>query len=86
MPSPFSTPRLKDVTINWEGEESLVDVGATITRGPEYGIFELKVDGRTLKTGLNVDLEIFKDVPGYRGSRRITSALTSEVVPRNTGR
>jgi len=86
LPSPFSTPRLKDVAVTWDGEESLVDIGATLTQGPDYGVYELTVDGQTLKTGLNIDLEIFKDVPGYRGNRRITSALTAEVVPRNTGR
>jgi len=81
-----ATPKLEDVTITWSGEEQFIDVGATITRGPDYGIFELTVDGERLISGVKVDLEIFKDVLGYQGTRRITSALSSEVTPRNSGR
>jgi len=84
-PTLLTTPRLHDVTIEWQGEERLVDVGGTLTKGPDYGIFELTVDGESLTTGLNIDLEIFKDVPGYAGERRLTSWLTSELVPRNSG-
>jgi hypothetical protein len=80
------SPRLKDVTIRWPGPEQFVDVGGTFTRGPTYGVFEIRVDGERIKTGLKVDLEIFKDTRGYRGTRRIRSALSAEVRPRNTGR
>jgi hypothetical protein len=82
----WQTPKLKDVTIRWPGDETLVNISGTLTKGPDYGIYELTVDGQELKTGLNVDLEIFKDVRGFKGTRRVTSELTAEVVPRNTGR
>ena len=84
--SGLAAPKLKDVTVRWTGEERFVDVGGTFTKGPNYGTFDLTVDGQQIKTGVSIDLEIFKDTRGYRGTRRITSALTSEVTPRNSGR
>jgi len=84
--SGFSTPKLQDVTIKWPGPEQFVDIGGTFTKGPDYGIFELRVDDELLVTGLNIDLEIFKDCLGHLGMTRLTSALTAEVTPRNTGR
>jgi hypothetical protein len=82
----WQTPKLRDVTITWQGAQQLVDIGGTFTTGPDYGITKVTVDGEELKTGLNVDLEIFQDVRGFRGTQRLTSGLTAEVVPRNTGR
>ncbi len=76
---------LKDVTITWAGPTRMVDIGGIFTRGPDYGIFQLEVDGVVLQRGLSVDLEIYKDTYGYGGDRRITSALATEVRPRNTG-
>jgi type II secretory pathway pseudopilin PulG len=82
------TPLLKDVTITWAGQQRVVDIGGTFTRGPDYGQFELLVDGQSLKTGILVDLELYRDVRGFnrQGSSRITSAVAAEVSPRNTGR
>lgn len=81
------TPKLKHVILRWPGEPRFVDIGATMTKGANYGIFEVKVDGVKLRHGVNIDLEIFRDIRGYAGQQqRITSALTAEVTPRNTGR
>jgi hypothetical protein len=80
-----STPKLKDVTIGWPGEARVVDVGGTITKGPDYGIFELTVDGKPLRTGVTIDLEIFRDARGHGQTRRFTSRLKSEIRPRNGG-
>ena len=82
----YQTPKLKNVTIKWTGQEKLVDVGGTFTKGPDYGIFRLEVDGKELRKGVMVALEIFKDSAGYKGNKRMTSALTTEVRPRNTGK
>ena len=85
--SGFYTPKLKDIAIRWQGEERFVDIGATVTKGPNYGIFEVRVDGAKLRQGVNVDLEIFRDIRGFAGQMQcITSALVAEVTPRNTGR
>ncbi len=85
-PSGFATPQLKDVTIDWTGESTMVDIGGTFTKGPDYGIFQLRVDGEPLKMGVSIDLEIYKEVLGHRGKQMVTSGLTTEIEPRNTGK
>ncbi len=81
-----STPKLKDVAIDWAGEDRVVDIGGIFTKGPDYGRFELTVDGQELKRGIEIDLEIYKDAAGYEGVKTNTSALTAEIRPRNTGK
>jgi len=81
------TPRLKDVTLRWQGERRITDVGGTFTTGPDYGIFKLLVDGNELKKGVRVELTIFEDVTGFAGkTKRVTSSMVAEVEPRNTGK
>ncbi len=81
-----STPKLKDVTIDWEGAMQLVNIGGIFTKGPDYGIFEISVDGDPLRSALVVDLEIYKDVTLTKGQqRRVTSSLKTEITPRNSG-
>jgi len=81
------TPRLKDVTLRWQGERRITDVGGTFTTGPDYGIFKLLVDGNELKKGVRVELTIFEDVAGFAGkTKRVTSSMVAEVEPRNTGK
>lgn len=82
-----SSPKLKDVTIDWEGERQLVDIGGIFTKGPDYGMFEISVDGDPLRSALIVDLEIYKDVLVMnKESRRITSFLKVDLTPRNSGK
>lgn len=81
-----STPILKDVTVKWDGIERYVDIGGTLTKGPDRGIFKILVDGKDIKTGVVIDLEIFEEGRGVAGeSKMVTSSLKSEVTPRNTG-
>lgn len=80
------TPKLKDVTIDWVGERRLVDIGGIFTKGPDYGIFEISVDGQPLRSALIIDLEIYKDITLEKGAtRRVTSALKVDLTPRNSG-
>lgn len=81
-------PSLKDVTIKWTGENRLADIGGAMTIGPDYGIYELKIDDKVLTKGVTVSLTIFKDLMsiGGGGSNRLTSASVIEVEPRNTGK
>jgi prepilin-type N-terminal cleavage/methylation domain-containing protein len=82
-----STPKLKDVTIDWGGERQLVDIGGIFTKGPGYGMFEISVDGDPLRSALIVDLEIYRDERVVnKETRRITSALQVELTPRNNGK
>ena len=83
--SSLQTPKLQDFTVRWDGEERLTDIGGTFTKGPDYGIFELKVDGQELVQGIIVDLEIFDYIRIHGGSNEVRSSLTAEVSPRNTG-
>lgn len=84
--STLYSPKLQDITVRWEGEERLVDIGGTFTKGPDYGRFDLLVDGEPLIQGIVIDLEIYDYIRIHGGSNRITSALNSEITPRNTGR
>ena len=86
--SGWYVPSLKDVTIKWTGENRLADIGGAMTVGPDYGIYELKIDDQVLTKGVTVNLTIFKDLmsAGGGGSNRLTSASVIEVEPRNTGK
>lgn len=80
------TPTLKDVTINWTGEKRLVDIGGIFTKGPDYGVFEIRVDGEPLRSAIIVDLEIYKETFSMNSTNQtITSRLQTELTPRNSG-
>ncbi len=80
------TPKLKDVTIDWNGTKQLVDVGGIFTKGPDYGIFEISVDGEPLRSALIIDLEIYEDEWTKNNETiRVTSSLKVELTPRNSG-
>jgi len=80
------TPKLHHVYIDWNGQRTSVDVSAVVTKGPDYGAFQLKVNSNTLTRAVQVDMEIYGDVWTRVGTKRLTSALTTEVRPRNTGK
>lgn len=82
-----NSPKLKDVTIKWAGPSKIVDIAATMTKGPNYGICEVTVDGSPLTKGLRIDLSIFKDIKGWGNAGMTnTSSMTTEISPRNTGK
>ncbi len=81
-----STPKLKNVTIDWAGERQLVNIGGIFTKGPDYGMFEISVNGTPLRSALIVDLEIYRDVRVMNHeSRKVTSFLKMDMTPRNSG-
>ena len=83
----WNSPRLKDVAITWAGATKIVDIGATMTKGPSYGICEVTVDGNPLTKGLRIDLSIFKVIAGWGSTGKTnTSSMTTEISPRNTGK
>jgi len=83
----WKTPKLRDVTIDWDGEEQLVNIGGIFTKGDDYGTFEVSVDGQPLRSALIVELEIYKeDVRGLNHTNRtISSSLKVDMTPRNSG-
>jgi hypothetical protein len=85
--SGWNTPKLQDVTIKWAGDTKVVDVAAIMTKGPNYGICEVTVDDKPLVKGLQVDLTIYKTIVGWSsGDKQLTSSMSTEIEPRNTGK
>ena len=84
-PTHLVTPRLKEFMIKWHGQQRMVDISGTFTKGPEYGVFRVTVDGEEIVTGVLVEMEIYKDARGHIGTRRIRSQAVAEVYPRNSG-
>lgn len=83
--SRYNAPKLQSVAIRWPGQARIVNVGGTITKGPNYGMFKTFLDGQPMKSGIVLDLKIYKDVRVHGAVKRVTSALSTEIVPRNTG-
>jgi len=82
----LSTPKLKDFTIDWPGDLSLVNIGGIVTMGPDQGIVQLTVDGTPIQSALTIGLEIYKNIFSFKGkAKRISSSLDTEIRPRNTG-
>jgi hypothetical protein len=83
----LSTPKLKDLTLDWTGDMQLVNISGTITKGPDYGIAEVLVDGMPLQSALSIKLLIYKDVYSLNSAtKRVTSSLVADIRPRNTGK
>ncbi len=84
--SGLATPQLKDLTIEWTGETQLVNISGIFSKGPDYGIVEVLVDGVPLQSALGIDLLIYKDIYSHnKQTKRVTSSLVAELRPRNTG-
>jgi hypothetical protein len=87
----YYVPSLKDFTVKWNGESRVADIGGTIMQSKSNGVFEILLDGSNIiKRGVTIDLTIFEWVrgfsPGPVGSNILTSTVSSEVEPRNTGK
>ncbi len=87
----YYVPSLKDFTVKWNGETRVADIGGTIAQSRSNGVFEILLDGSNIiKRGVTIDLTIFKWVrgftPGPTGSNVLTSTVSAEVEPRNTGK
>ena len=84
---PVNTPKLRSVTTRWTGVQQIVDIGGTLSKGPDHGIWQLTVDGVPLIKGCSMDLTIYQDMPAMRGmTNRLTSTVNMEIYPRNTGK
>ncbi|MFH0907457.1 MAG: prepilin-type N-terminal cleavage/methylation domain-containing protein [bacterium] len=81
------TPKLKNVAIRFAGENTVVDIGGAVSKGPNYGIFELTVDGLKLQKGVTVAMQVYSDIGTPKGgTKRLVSKASVEVEPRNTGK
>lgn len=74
---------LKDVSIYWPGNTTMVDVGGYFTKKSNYGIFTIEIDGQKLTKGIEIKLSIEEDLTtGAKASR----SISAEVEPRNTNK
>ncbi len=81
--SPYSTfPTVDKVKIDWPGQTALVQISGHYTKKPNYGIFQVLVDGNTLLKTLGVSLSVSKT---YRG-QTFANSLNTEIKPKNTGK
>jgi prepilin-type N-terminal cleavage/methylation domain-containing protein len=88
-PGPYhnDTPKLRWARFTWDGEKKYVEVSADLLKGPDRGIFKVTVNGQELVRGVTMEIEIFKDIRGVGGLPiRITSGISAEVDPRNSGK
>ncbi|MDD5680331.1 MAG: hypothetical protein PHI59_03725, partial [Candidatus Omnitrophica bacterium] len=74
---------LKDVSIYWPGNTTMVDIGGYFTQKSDYGIFTIEVDGQKLTKGFEVNLAIDEDIST---GATISRSITIEVEPRNTSK
>jgi type II secretory pathway pseudopilin PulG len=76
------TAVLRDVSILWDPPMGLVDLEVDFGMGPDCGIIEATVDGKTFSKSMVVELEIYK-----KGPRALqTAKAKTEIRPLNTGR
>jgi hypothetical protein len=76
------SPVVKSVSIDWPGLTRMVDVSGYFTKRPDYGMFGVKIDGKSLNKGVEAFIEVSQKFAGQTAKR----SLTIEVEPRNTGR
>jgi type II secretory pathway component PulJ len=82
-----ATPCLRRVRVGWPGEEKIVSFSGIGTRGPDYGVYEVSLDGSPLVRSVRLDLTIYQDILMEGGQmRRITSSMIADIDPRNTGK
>lgn len=74
---------LKDVSIYWPGETTMVDVGGYFTKKSNYGKFSVEVDGQKPIKGLVVNLSIEEDLTT---GAKVNRSIAAEVEPRNTNK
>ncbi len=75
-------PWMDNVAIDWPGEARMCDISGYFTEKSNYGIIKLTIDGQELTKGLEFNLAVEEDFKGESQS----TALTTEVEPRNTGK
>ncbi len=77
------TSILKDVSIYWPGNTTMVDISSYLTKKPDYGIFTVEIDGQKLTKGFEVKISITEDLT--TGST-VTRSINAELEPRNTNK
>ena len=74
---------LKDVSLYWPGNTTMVDISGYLTKRPDYGIFTVEIDNQKLIKGFEIKISITEDLTS--GSA-VTRSINAEVEPRNTSK
>jgi hypothetical protein len=74
---------LKDVSIYWPGNTTMVDIGGYFTKKSDYGTFTVEVDGQKLTKGFEINLTIDEDIST---GATVNRSIATEVEPRNTSK
>lgn len=83
----LESPKLKSNAVGWTGSSNAVDISGSFTKGPNYGVFQVTVDGQLLRKAVGIDLSLYESAPTTgSGTQTLTSALNVECEPRNTGK
>lgn len=83
----ISTPKLRNIALQWDGETRMVEVGGVFVNGPDYGQFEVTVDGRPLTSPLRVSLVVREEIRTMNNQTKTVMATEGfELAPRNTGK
>ncbi|MDP3789581.1 MAG: hypothetical protein Q8R48_04180 [Candidatus Omnitrophota bacterium] len=77
------TSILKDVSIYWPGNTTMVDTAGYFTKRPDYGVFTVEIDGQKLVKGFEIKLSLTEQLT--TGSET-TRSINAEVEPRNTNK
>ncbi len=76
----YETSKVKQVTLQWPGEETVVDIGGYFSKNIDHGVIKLTVDGQELSKSVTVNIDAKE---GYL-QREFNSTITAEIEPRNT--
>lgn len=76
----YDTPLLQRTSVQWPGQQVLVDIGAYFSKDTDYGILKLTVDGQELAKSIEVRMNVSQKYLG----RELKSNISSEIEPRNT--
>lgn len=81
----LKTPILREVTTSWAGERRMVNIMGNMSKGPDFGDFELSVNGKPLQSAVIVNLEIYEKARGLNDQNvKVSSSIRAEITPRNS--
>ncbi len=81
--SPYSAyPQLDNLSVQWPGQTTLVELSGYYTKRPNYGTFKVQLDGVDIVNALQLDLSASKTQQG----KTETYTVSVETKTKNTGK
>ncbi|MBN2703384.1 MAG: hypothetical protein JXR23_04150 [Pontiellaceae bacterium] len=82
-----NSPKLRDIALQWDGRTKMVEVGGVFINGPDYGQFEVTIDGQPLTSPLRVSVVVQEEIRTMNNEvKTVYSTEGFELAPRNTGK